>query len=49
MAKRKGGSRDTLVYRRFVSDAKGIRFTVEEFPAVHPRGLVAGRRQALRQ
>ena len=38
MAKRKGGSRQPLVYRRFPSAAEAIRFAVEEFPAVHTLG-----------
>jgi hypothetical protein len=39
MAKRKGGSRQPLVYRRFPSAAEAIRFAVEEFPAVHTLGV----------
>jgi hypothetical protein len=39
MAKRKGGSRQPLVYRRFPSAAEAIRFGAEEFPAVHTLGV----------
>jgi len=39
MAKRKGGSRQPLVYRCFPSAAEAIRFAVEEFPAVHTLGV----------
>jgi hypothetical protein len=39
MAKRKGGSRQQLAYRRFASAAEAIRFAVEEFPPVHTLGV----------
>jgi hypothetical protein len=39
MTKRKGGSRQPLVYRRFASAAEAIRFAVENFPAVHTLGV----------
>jgi len=38
LAKRKGGTRKRLSYRRFASAAEAIRFVVEEFPAVHTLG-----------
>jgi hypothetical protein len=38
MAKRKGGSRKPLAYRRFESAAEAIRFAVEELPAMHALG-----------
>ena len=38
IAKRKGGSRQTLGYRRFATAAAAIRFAVEEFPAVRALG-----------
>jgi hypothetical protein len=38
MAKRKGGTRQPLGYRRFVTAAEAIRFAVEEFPAVRTLG-----------
>ena len=38
MAKRKGGSRQQLGYRRFATAAEAIRFVVEEFPAVRALG-----------
>jgi len=38
MAKRKGGTRKPLAYRRFASAAEAIRYAVEELPAVHTLG-----------
>lgn len=38
MAKRKGGARQPLGYRRFSRAAEAIRFAVEEFPAVRTLG-----------
>jgi hypothetical protein len=38
MAKRKGGTRQPLGYRRFASAAEAIRFAVEEHPAVRTLG-----------
>src|SRR5262249_56773309 len=38
IAKRKGGSRQQLGYRRFATAAEAIRFAVEEFPAVRALG-----------
>ena len=38
MAKRKGGVRQPLGYRRFTSAAEAIRFAVEDFPAMRTLG-----------
>ena len=38
MAKRRGGTRQPLGYRRFGTAAEAIRFAVEEFPAVRTLG-----------
>jgi hypothetical protein len=38
MAKRKGGARQRLGYRRFASAAEAIRFAIEDFPAVRTLG-----------
>ena len=38
MAKRKGGARQPLGYRRFASAAEAIRFAVEEFPSARALG-----------
>jgi hypothetical protein len=37
-AKRKGGTRQPLGYRRFTTAAEAIRFAVEDFPAVRALG-----------
>ena len=38
MAKRKGGQRQPLSYRRFATAAEAIRFAIEELPAVRALG-----------
>ena len=38
MAKRRGGTRQPLGYRRFPSAAEAIRYAIEEFPAVKTLG-----------
>jgi hypothetical protein len=38
MAKRKGGARQPLGYRRFATAAEAIRFAIEENPAVRALG-----------
>jgi hypothetical protein len=38
MAKRQGGARQPLGYRRFTSAAEAIRFAVEDFPAMRTLG-----------
>jgi hypothetical protein len=39
MAKRKGGPRQRLGYRRFATAGEAIRFVVEEFPAIRALGV----------
>ena len=38
IAKRKGGPRRGLDYRRFATAAEAIRFAVEDFPAIRTLG-----------
>jgi hypothetical protein len=38
MAKRKGGTRQPLGYRRFATAAEAIRYAVEDFPAMRTLG-----------
>jgi hypothetical protein len=38
MAKRKGGTRQPLGYRRFATAAEAIRFAVEEYSAIRTLG-----------
>jgi hypothetical protein len=38
MAKRKGGARQPLGYRRFATAAEAIRFAVEDFPSMRTLG-----------
>ena len=38
MAKRKGGSRQPLGYRRFATAAEAIRFAIEDFPTMRTLG-----------
>ena len=38
MAKRKGGTRQPLGYRRFTNAAEAIRFAVEDLPSVRTLG-----------
>ena len=38
MARRKGGARQPLSYRRFATAAEAIRFAIEELPAIRALG-----------
>jgi hypothetical protein len=38
MAKRKGGARQPLGYRRFATAAEAIRFAIEDFPGIRTLG-----------
>ena len=38
MAKRKGGARQPLGYRRFATAAEAIRFAIEDFPTMRTLG-----------
>jgi hypothetical protein len=38
LAKRKAGTRQPLIYRRFATAAEAIRFAIEELPAVRALG-----------
>jgi hypothetical protein len=51
MAKRKGGSRQPLGYRRFATAAEAIRFAIEDFPTMRTLGawMQVGDPTALRQ
>jgi hypothetical protein len=40
MAKRKGGARQPLGYRRFATAAEAIRYAVEEFPSMRTLGTL---------